>query len=202
MRKKIAIVDYGVGNLKSIRKALEIFDAEARITNEHGFVEEAHAIVFPGVGAFPDAINEIKKSGIIKALKEKPVLGICLGMQLFFSKSHEIRETRGLDLIKGEVLKLPHSVKIPHIGWSRIKIKKEAKSRLLHGIKSGEYFYFVHSYYCKLDESEESYETASCNYGIAFPAVVEKENLLGVQFHPEKSGKAGLRMIKNFIESI
>lgn len=200
MRKKIAIIDYGVGNLKSIKKALEIFEAEASITNDKSFVEEAHAVVLPGVGAFPDAISEIKKTGIEKAIKEKPALGICLGMQLFFSKSYEIRETEGLNLIKGEVLKLPNSVKVPHIGWNRIKIKNK-KTRLLKGIKDNEFFYFVHSYYCKLDESEEI-EKAGCSYGIDLPAVVEKENLFGVQFHPEKSGKAGLKMIKNFVENI
>jgi len=201
-KAKIAIIDYGVGNLKSIKKAIEHFGAKAKITNEEKDIEESDAIVLPGVGAFPDAMAELRqRKYILKAVKEKPVLGICLGMQLFFTESEEVKLTKGLNLIKGRAIRLPDSVKVPQMGWNTIKIKTK-KTKLLKNIKNNEYFYFVHSYYCAASSEEKSSITATCEYGTEFPAIVEKDNLFGVQFHPEKSGDEGLKMIKNFLAFI
>jgi len=200
-KAKIAIIDYGVGNLKSIKKAVEHFDAKAKITNEEKDIEESDAIVLPGVGAFPDAMAELRqKKYILNAVKEKPALGICLGMQLFFTESEEVKLTKGLNLIQGRVIRLPDNVKVPQMGWNTIKIKTK-KSRLLKNIKDNEYFYFVHSYYCAANKSEKAI-TATCEYGIEFPAIIEKDNLFGVQFHPEKSGNEGLKMLRNFLSCI
>ena len=194
----IVIVDYGMGNLRSITKAIEHCGARVEVTRNAEKIEESQALVLPGVGAFKDAIKELSPLANIIKKYDKPLLGICLGMQLFFTESEEGGLFKGLDLIKGRVIRLPDEVNIPHMGWNDIEIK--GKSRLLKGIKSGEYFYFVHSYFV-VPENNETIK-ATTNYGVEIPAVIEKENIFATQFHPEKSGEAGLRILRNFVEIV
>ena len=194
----IVIVDYGMGNLRSITKAMEHCGARVEVTRNAEKIKESQALVLPGVGAFKDAIKELSPLANIIKKYDKPLLGICLGMQLFFTESEEGGLFKGLDLIKGRVVRLPDEVKIPHMGWNDIEIK--GKSRLLKGIKSGEYFYFVHSYFV-VPENNETIK-ATTNYGVEIPAVIEKENIFATQFHPEKSGEAGLRILRNFVEIV
>jgi len=195
---KIAIVDYGMGNLRSVARAVEYAGAEPVVTSEVEAIDRCNGIILPGVGAFEDAMANLYplRDYIIKSAEEKPVLGICLGLQLFFTYSEESRAgERGLNLIKGKVVRLPEGLKIPHMGWNSLEIKKD--SRLLDGIKQGEYFYFVHSYYA---QPEEDVVVATTKYGVDIPAVVEKGNVFATQFHPEKSSKAGLKIVKNFVD--
>ncbi|HHW58418.1 MAG TPA: imidazole glycerol phosphate synthase subunit HisH [Clostridia bacterium] len=199
----IGIVDYGMGNLRSVEKAFEYVGYEAKIIKDVASVKEAHALVLPGVGAFPDAMDTLVKTGMAEEIKRhiekgKPFLGICLGMQLLFEKSFEVEETGGFKIFKGEVVELPKYNKIPHMGWNSLTIKKETP--LLKGIKSGDYVYFVHSYYVVKNEKE--FEYAVTEYGIEIPAVVIKDNVFSCQFHPEKSGETGLNILKNFGEMI
>lgn len=198
---RVDVLDLGLGNLLSIKRGLERAGAEVYIRGGDGAGEniEADAIVLPGVGAFRDgitALGSFKKT--IKDVREgrKILLGLCLGMQLLFTKSYEGGEYLGLDLMKGEVVRLPESVKVPQMGWNALKSLKS--SRILRGIREGEFFYFVHSYYCK---PEEDVVVASSEYGIEVPAIIMKGNIYGTQFHPEKSGRAGLTILKNFLEA-
>jgi glutamine amidotransferase len=196
MKPQIAIVDYGMGNLRSAYRGLERGGAKPVITDKKEDLEASDAIVLPGVGAFEDAMANLYplREVIIKEAEKKPMLGICLGLQLLFTTSEE-GEGRGLDLIKGRVVRLPRNVKIPHMGWNSLEIKRD--SRLLAGIKSGDYFYFVHSYYAL---PEEEVTVATTSYGVEIPAIVEKGNVFATQFHPEKSGKLGLKLLENFVE--
>lgn len=197
VRPRIAVVDYGVGNLRSVYRALEHKGADPEITVDRDRIEGCDAMVMPGVGAFGDTIREFGVFGdfLRDYVEKKPVLGICLGLQLFFSLSEEDGLHEGFDLLSGRVVKLPDSLKIPHMGWNSLKI--EEKSRLLTGIKDGDYFYFVHSYYAK---PEDDVTVATTEYGVKIPAMVEKGNLYATQFHPEKSGGKGLKIIENFVE--
>ncbi|MFQ5976468.1 MAG: imidazole glycerol phosphate synthase subunit HisH [Candidatus Hydrothermarchaeales archaeon] len=199
MKPKIAVVDYGVGNLRSVYRALEHKGAKPVITVERGEIEKSDAMVMPGVGAFGDTIKEFGAFGdfLRDYVEKKPVLGICLGLQLFFSISEEDGLHKGFDLIKGRVVKLSDTLKIPHMGWNSLKIEKE--SRILDGIKDEDYFYFVHSYYAK---PEEDVTVATTKYGVKIPALVEKGNVYATQFHPEKSGGKGLRIIENFVKIV
>jgi len=192
----IVIVNYGVGNLKSILKALHLFTEKVEITLDKEKIKESAGIVLPGVGAFKTAMEKLCGIGIDKVIKDthSPVLGICLGMQLFARRSEE-GNCKGLGIFEEKVRKLPKSVgKIPHMGWNVVKVKRESK--ILEGIEKYFYAYFVHSYYLKT----EKYELASTLYGIEFSSAVESENFFGFQFHPEKSGKNGLKIIKNFVK--
>tara|TARA_B100000315_G_C14507145_1_gene555156 strand:- start:664 stop:1272 length:609 start_codon:yes stop_codon:yes gene_type:complete len=199
MRPKVAIIDFGVGNLRSAQKAFELSGANAIIVKDQDTLNTCDAIVLPGVGAFCDAMNNLNPFNklLIENSKDKLIFGICLGMQLFFEQSEENGLHKGLKLMKGGVIKLPNNVKIPHIGWNTIDIKTE--NNLLKGVKSKEYFYFVHSYYAL---PSEEITLATTHYGAEIPAVVSKGNILGTQFHPEKSGKAGLRIIDNFVDLV
>jgi glutamine amidotransferase len=199
MRPKVAIIDFGVGNLRSAQKAFELNGANAIIVKDKDTLNTCDAIVLPGVGAFCDAMNNLNPFNklLIENSKDKLIFGICLGMQLFFEQSEENGLHKGLKLMKGGVIKLPNNVKIPHIGWNTIDIKTE--NNLLKGVKSKEYFYFVHSYYAL---PSEEITLATTHYGAEIPAVVSKGNILGTQFHPEKSGKAGLRIIDNFVDLV
>uniref|UniRef100_A0A7J2TJZ5 Imidazole glycerol phosphate synthase subunit HisH n=1 Tax=Archaeoglobus fulgidus TaxID=2234 RepID=A0A7J2TJZ5_ARCFL len=189
----IAIVNYGVGNLKSILKAVEAVGGNARVTFDLDVIKKASGIILPGVGAFKTAIYKIKP--IWKEFPEIPKLGICLGMQLFATRSYEDGVHEGLNVIPGEVVRFPPSVgKIPHMGWNEVRIRR--KSELLEGIEDGSMVYFVHSYYLMTDER---FVTAETDYGITFPSAVEAGNCYGVQFHPEKSGNIGLRILENFL---
>ncbi len=195
---RIAIVDYGMGNLRSVYRAFEYAGARPVITSSVEEIEASDALILPGVGAFEDAMANLLplREVIVDSAGKKPILGICLGLQLFFSESEESRlGESGLDIIKGKVVRLPKNVKIPHMGWNSIEIKKE--SGILEGIKDGEFFYFVHSYYAV---PQEDVVVATTDYSVDVPAILEKGLVFATQFHPEKSGKAGLRIIKNFVE--
>lgn len=200
----IAILDYGVGNLFSLCSSLSFIGADAVVTSDAREIEKADKIILPGVGAFADAAEKLKKSGLDilmkgEAAKGKDIMGICLGMQLLFEKSFEYGEHEGLGLLKGSVVpmegNLPGELKIPHIGWNMLKFKKENK--LFKYIKNGDCVYFVHSYYA--DGCEESL-TAVAEYGKELTAAVAKDNVMGCQFHPEKSGKVGLDILRAFCE--
>jgi glutamine amidotransferase len=196
MKPEIAIIDYGVGNLRSVYRGLEAGGANPIITKDKKVVAKSDGIVLPGVGAFGNAMKRLEEFNdvLLESAGIKPILGICLGMQLYFTKSEEDGVHEGLNLLKGSVVKLPETVKIPQMGWNSIEIKKE--SIFMEGINSGDYFYFVHSFYAK---PEEDVTVATSDYGLEFPAIVEKDLLFATQFHPEKSGKAGLLMLENFV---
>ncbi len=199
---KLVIIDYGLGNLRSIEKALQYVGAEVEISKEASIIDSADALILPGVGAFRDAMMHfsILERVVKDAVNDgKPLLGICLGMQMLASESEEGGLHQGIDIIPGRVIRFPASeLKVPHMGWNSIYAKK--KIPLLKNIRDGSYVYFVHSYHVKTDEK---YEAAMCDYGIDFPAVITNEagNVVGTQFHPEKSGATGLRMLSNFVEN-
>ena len=199
----IAIVDYGVGNLRSVQKAFEYLGYEAVVTSDAKEVLNSEGIILPGVGAFPDAMENLRARGLDEVLKKAseintPILGICLGMQLLFDIGHEIKECAGLGLIKGNIKRLEGKVKIPHMGWNDLKIDRECP--LLEGVEEGSYVYFVHSFYADVENNESL--NASTFYGQKVPAIVSNENVFGIQFHPEKSGNTGLRILRNFGELI
>ena len=200
----IAIIDYGVGNLFSIKSSLDTMGIESVVTNSKEEITASDKIILPGVGAFRDACAKLKESGLDTLIKEeakkgKPILGICLGMQLLFEKSYEYGEYEGLGLIKGEIRPIAdvigEGLSIPHIGWNPLIMKKE--SPIFKDVKEGECVYFVHSYYGA--NCEESV-TATAEYGSELTASVQKENVYGCQFHPEKSGKTGLNILKAFAQ--
>lgn len=193
----IVIVDYGMGNLRSVQKAFEYLNCEVKVSSNPREIELAPALVLPGVGAFKDCRENLERSNLVEPLlsflnKGKPYLGICLGMQLLFSFSEE-GNVKGLSVLKGVVKRLPPKNKVPHMGWNNVFYEKD--SLLFRGIKEGSSFYFVHSYYV---EPAENLTTGYTEYGFKIPAAVEKENIFGVQFHPEKSGKLGLKILENF----
>lgn len=199
----ISIIDYGMGNLRSVQKALEFIGAEAEITGDRDRILKSSGIILPGVGAFPDAMENIKKLGIDGVLKRAveagiPLMGICLGMQLLFEESEEVRPTKGFGFLKGKIKKFEVDLKIPHMGWNNLVIDNPCK--ILRNVKEGSYVYFVHSYYAAIEE--EGILNAHSVYGIDTPAVVSKGNVYGLQFHPEKSGEPGMQMLKNFWELI
>lgn len=202
----VAIIDYRMGNLRSVAKALEKAGAQVSITTKLKDIIKAEALVLPGVGAFGQGIKYLRELGIVPVLKEeihkgKPFLGICLGMQLLFSYSEEQGKHKGLNVIKGKVKRFPENLKVPHMGWNQIKIKHQrTKSRIFRMIPDNAYFYFVHSYY--VIPEDENVILATTDYGIEFPAIIQKDNVLGVQFHPEKSQNLGIRILKNFISMI
>jgi glutamine amidotransferase len=196
---KIAIVDYGMGNLLSISKALEIVGSTVKITARRQEIVSSDAIVLPGVGAFRGAISRLSplsKTIVGEAESGKMILGVCLGLQLMFTESTEGGLHQGLDLYKGKVFKLPDSVKVPHMGWNNLSILK-AKHPLLKGIPNESRVYFVHSFYG--DAENKDIVIATSEYGRIFPAVVGTENVMATQFHPEKSGDTGLHILRNFV---
>ena len=197
----IAIINYGMGNLRSLEKAFEKIGAQVIVTEERQTIESAGKIVLPGVGAFGEGMANLKRLdliGLLNALileKKKKILGICLGMQLLGEKSYEIKETPGLNWIRGTVNRLDgETVKIPHVGWNNITMTNP--SPLFKNIPDQTDFYFVHSYYFRADER---YVTSTADHGIEFAASVQKENLFGCQFHPEKSQDFGLEFLSNFV---
>ncbi|WP_456330313.1 imidazole glycerol phosphate synthase subunit HisH [Archaeoglobus sp.] len=194
----IAIVNYGVGNLKSISKALETVGASIVVTQNPDKIKSASGVVFPGVGAFRSAIERLNTMKDVIDSLEVPILGICLGMQLFATESEEGGLHKGLSYIPGKVVRFPPSVgKVPHMGWNTLEIVKETE--ILEGIESGEFVYFVHSYYMQTDDE---FVISKTDYGIDFPSGIERENYFGFQFHPEKSGKIGLRILENFVNIV
>jgi imidazole glycerol-phosphate synthase subunit HisH len=199
----IAIIDYGMGNLLSVKSSFEYLGEEAVVINDPAELNTAERIVLPGVGAFPDAMDNLKKGGWINPLtlqvleRKKPFLGICLGMQLLADLGNEVRKTKGLGWIPGEVVNFSlqdSNLKIPHVGWNNVQLKKN--NNMLNGIKSGSDFYFVHSYHLKC--SNEDHIAAVADYGGEFTAAIQKENIFATQFHPEKSQDFGLKIIENF----
>ena len=201
----IAIIDYGVGNLFSLKSSFAAIGQEASVTSDPEEIRRADRVILPGVGAFRDAAEKLRASGMDRVVKEeaakgKPLLGICLGMQLLFEKSFEYGEHEGLGLLQGEIRpiaeRIPKGLKIPQMGWNSLRILRE--SPLLKNTREGEYVYFVHSY--SAVNCEDSL-LAVTNYGTGLTACVGKNNVYGCQFHPEKSGETGLRMLKAFCET-
>lgn len=200
----IAVADYGVGNLNSVDKALRFIGCDAKITSDPKTIERSAGVVLPGVGAFTDAMESLKRTGlgdVIKSVAEsgKPLLGICLGLQLMFECSEEsTRTAEGLGLFKGTVKRFPSNMglKVPHMGWSSITFNK--RSYLFSGFTGSEYLYFVHSYYATARDRDIS--AARCGYGVEFDAAIESGNISATQFHPEKSGSSGLRVLQNWAE--
>lgn len=197
----VGIIDYGVGNLFSLRSSFAAIGVEAFVSGDANELSKADRLVLPGVGAFGDAAQKLRQSGLdafvkAQAAAGKPLLGICLGMQLLFEKSFEYGEHEGLGLLKGQVVgmagKLPADLKIPHMGWNALSLTKPAKL-----LKDGSYVYFVHSFYA---ENCEDSVAAVTDYGIPITAAVEQGNIFGCQFHPEKSGNVGLEILKKFCE--
>lgn len=200
----IAIVDYGVGNLFSLRCSFSAIGAEAVVTSDPDVLKAADKLILPGVGAFEDAAAKLRQSGLDQVILEeankgKPIMGICLGMQLLFEKSYEYGEHQGLGLIPGNVVPMkgviPDDLKIPHIGWNALDIKKE--SPIFKYVKPGDCVYFVHSYYAA---QCDDYVIANADYGAPLTAAVQNGNVYGCQFHPEKSGEVGLGILKAFAE--
>lgn len=196
----IAIIDYGVGNLFSLTHSLNKIGAKCVITNDKTVIDKAEKIILPGVGAFGDAVQKLADSGLDEVIKRqcangKPLLGICLGMQLLFDRSFEYGEYKGLGLISGEIEPIANYVsglKIPHMGWNSLNIVDD--NPLFADTKDGDYVYFVHSFFAKCNEGL----SATADYGIKLTAAVRKNNVFGMQFHPEKSGEVGLKILKNF----
>ena len=210
---KVTIVDYGLGNLLSLKRAFEFVGADVLVTSENNLIANSSRIVLPGVGAFNKAMELIKGLGIEEILtssakKEVPFLGICLGMQLLFTESEEFELTRGLNLIPGKVVSIPKSSKggkkliLPHIGWNSLELSKNRnnwKDTILDKNDFSDKVYFIHSFMAIPDNTSD--KVANCTYGDhEITAVVENKNIVGCQFHPEKSGKLGLKILKNFLE--
>ena len=200
----IAIVDYGVGNLFSLKCSLDAIGVEAVVTGDAAVLRNAEKIILPGVGAFGDAARKLQSTGLDTVIKEeaasgKPILGICLGMQLLFEKSYEFGEHQGLGLIPGSVVPMagfiPAELKIPHIGWNALRFQKS--SPLFRFIREGDFVYFVHSYFAA---HCDDYVIADIEYGQYLTAAVQNKNVFGCQFHPEKSGTVGLNILKAFAQ--
>ncbi|HET9550226.1 MAG TPA: imidazole glycerol phosphate synthase subunit HisH [Candidatus Binatia bacterium] len=197
----IAIIDYGMGNLRSVQKGLERVGFDAVVTRDLGQIESARGVVLPGVGAFSACMENLGKLGLVEVIREtvrkqKPFLGICLGFQLLFSESEEFGKQKGLDLFSGKVVGFHanENLKVPHMGWNRIDKKRD--SPFLEGIASGDYVYFVHSFYVAPDDS--SIIATTTDYGSSFVSSIATDRLFACQFHPEKSQELGLRILANF----
>jgi len=205
MTPRIVIIDYGMGNLRNVQKGFEKIGLEAKLTRNKKEIGRASAIVLPGVGAFKDCMENLEKYGLIDPLlrsveKGKPYLGICLGLQILFSESEEFGTHKGLDLIRGKVVRFRPDPehKVPHMGWNTIE--KEREVPMLQGVESGDFFYFVHSYYVIPEEAQ--WISTFTAYGKPFVSSIWKENLFATQFHPEKSQQKGLRILENFVKTI
>lgn len=203
----IAIIDYGVGNLFSLSSSFKSIGADTVVTGDPEIIRKAEKLILPGVGAFRDAAEKLRKSGLDKVIieetaKGKPLLGICLGMQMLFEKSFEYGEYEGLGLIPGSVVPMkgvvPDDLKVPHIGWNGLVFPKEKpKSKIFKYLNEGDHMYFVHSYYAT---DCDEFVSSKTEYGALLTASAEKDNVYGVQFHPEKSGEKGLSILKAFCE--
>lgn len=205
MNPKIVIIDYGMGNLRNVQQGFDRIGFKTRLTRDKKEIAGASAIVLPGVGAFKDCMENLEKFGLVQPLirsveKGKPYLGICLGLQILFSQSEEFGSHKGLDLIRGKVVKFRPDPehKVPHMGWNTIEKMREAP--MLQGIESGDFFYFVHSFYVIPEEAQ--WISTFTTYGKPFVSSIWKDNLFATQFHPEKSQQKGLRILENFVKSI
>lgn len=199
----VAIIDYNAGNLKSVEKALAAVGQESVITRDFYTILSADHVILPGVGAFGEAMEQLKKYELQKVIREvveekKPFLGICLGLQLLFEGSDESKGVEGLHILDGQILRIPdkEGLKIPHIGWNSLELQNDG--RLFQNMKANPYVYFVHSYYLKA--ADESIVKATCDYSTCIHASVEKDNVFACQFHPEKSSDVGLAILKNFTQ--
>lgn len=194
----IAVIDYSAGNVFSVINALSYLNQKHMLVTTPKQLSACSHIILPGVGAFSDAAENLRKTELFSAIKSqsknKPLLGICLGMQLLFDKGYEFKETEGLGLIEGEVDEMYTPYKVPHMGWNSLVIDN-AKSPILKGISGGEYVYFVHSY---IAETVDEHIVAHTEYGTNIPSIVSKGRVYGMQFHPEKSGETGLKLLNNF----
>lgn len=198
----IAIIDYGAGNLSSVKKALDYLGAESEITQDKDKILSASHVILPGVGSFGDAMQSMKDRGLVDVVKQaatsgKPFLGICLGLQLLFESSEESEGAEGLGLLKGKIVTIPRDMglKVPHIGWNSINLKQN--DGIFKDIPENSYFYFVHSFYLK--DADEDVVGATTNYGVEIECAVQKGKLCATQFHPEKSSAIGLKLLENFI---
>jgi imidazole glycerol phosphate synthase glutamine amidotransferase subunit len=197
----IVVVDYGAGNIRSVAKALEAVGADVMVTSSAKDVDEAERVVLPGVGEFGHAANALFELGVSDALKKavsdgKPFLGICVGFQLMFDSSEESPTAKGLSIFSGKVRRFGPGLKVPHLGWNQVHAERE--SPLWKDIPDDEWFYFAHSFYP--DPEDPALVRGRTDYGVRFASAVQKENVFGIQFHPEKSQKAGLKVLENFIK--
>lgn len=200
----IAVIDYGAGNLQSVVKALNYMHCDCIVTNKKEEILAADGAILPGVGSFGDAMHNLEKASVKESIYEfinsgKPFLGICLGLQLLFAASEESKNVEGLNLLHGSITKIPNqnnTLKIPHMGWNSLSIKN--KVGLFRGIEENTYVYFVHSYY--LSARNKDIVAATTSYGVTIDAAVQYKNVMATQFHPEKSGKVGLKILQNFVD--
>jgi glutamine amidotransferase len=210
--KTISILNYGCGNLLSIKRAIEEVGYNSKIISEKEEIEKANFIILPGVGAFENAMNLLIRKNFIEPLKKfalmdnKPILGICLGMQLFLTKSFEMGEHNGLDFIPGKVISLKKlskkkEIKVPQISWNKIKFLKESEGAIVQKDLFDKSFYFIHSYMAQLDDKKNLLGYSNY-YDLSIPAIIHSENILGCQFHPEKSGKNGLKLLKIILKNL
>jgi glutamine amidotransferase len=195
----IAIIDYGMGNLRSVEKGFLKVGVDARVVTDSRSVNDAEAVVLPGVGAFRDCMRNLDRMKLIEPILKsvrngKPYLGICLGLQMLFTESEEFGVYKGLDILKGKVVRFQVDLKVPHMGWNTVRLLK--KPPIFDGIKDESYFYFVHSYYVAPDD--EGIIAGTTDYGMTFTSMVWKDNIIATQFHPEKSQETGLKILKNF----
>lgn len=196
---QVAIIDYGVGNLRSVEKAFAATGCDAVVSSDQSVLRQSDHLVLPGVGAFGACMNALVERGFDKLLRERcaagiPLLGVCVGMQMLFDESDEFGATRGLGLLPGRVRRFPDDLIVPQVGWNQIQ--QRSPHPLFEGIRDAAFFYFVHSYYC--DPAEDEVVLGQTDYGLAYASVVASKNLCGVQFHPEKSQADGLRLLSNF----
>ncbi|QHS24087.1 imidazole glycerol phosphate synthase subunit HisH [Virgibacillus sp. MSP4-1] len=203
----IAIIDYGAGNLKSVQHALTTLGFESEIVSSKEKIIESDALILPGVGAFRDAMHQLKSMDLAETIKNqaengKPILGICLGLQLFYETSYENGTWEGLGLLEGEIVRFRDDVKVPHMGWNTLIPHSDVNPEkgLAEGVSETDYAYFVHSYYAEPKNQEEV--VLWSDYGVKFPAAVQKGNIYGMQFHPEKSSEVGMKLLKNFGELV
>lgn len=197
----IAIVDYGLGNLRSVKYALDRLGVESDLTSDAGAIARAEAAILPGVGAFGEAMANLRSLGLVSPLRDyaatgKPLVGICLGMQLLFDQSEEHGLHEGLGLIPGQVVRFSDELTVPHMGWNQVR--QAAPSPLFAGLKDNDYFYFAHSYYCR--PADPAVAVGLTDYGLAYASTVQRANVFGCQYHPEKSGPSGLQMLRNFVQ--
>lgn len=198
----VAIIDYGAGNLSSVKNALDFLGSDSKITSDKKQIESADHVILPGVGSFGDAMAALEESGLVNTVisavnSGKPFLGICLGLQLLFESSEESPGVEGLGLFKGKITEIPHDrgLKVPHIGWNSVANKQN--SGIFSNIADDSYFYFVHSFY--LNGANSDFVAGTTEYGVKIQCAVQKGNVCATQFHPEKSGKTGLKLLENFL---
>ena len=199
----VAIIDYGAGNLQSVKKALDFIGCKSIITSDTKEIENASHVILPGVGSFGDAMDSIRSRGLEEVIKNaasgnKKFLGICLGLQLLFEKSEESPGVKGLGIFNGNIVKIPDNnlLKVPHMGWNSVSLNQ--KNGIFKDIKEESYFYFVHSFFLK--DADKDIVAATTQYGVNIECAVQKGNICATQFHPEKSGEIGLKLLKNFVE--